>query len=134
MLWQIETYSLSHFSNQLSIVAESVLVQAGDCKPVGGRFSTSFRFFLRTYCQARASKWVAAMTFIVADQPFQEETTSKVLRIMMFSQRMSDCRQSDTRRFAIPANLFGTQPVRPQTRQHFADNSGNTGLRSEESS
>lgn len=74
------------------------------------------------------------MTFIVADPQFQEETISKVLRIMMFSQLMSDCRQSDTRRFAIPANLFGTQSVRPQTRQHLAGNSGITGLRSEESS
>ena len=74
------------------------------------------------------------MAFIVTDQQFQEETISQVLRIMMFSQLMSDCRQSDTKWFAIPANLFGTQPVRPQIRQHFAGNSGNTGLRSEESS
>jgi len=85
------------------------------------------------------------MAFIVADQQFQEETISQVLRIMMFSQLMSDCRQSDTKRFAIPANLFGTQPVRLQTRQHLVGlcsviqivsdlNSGNTGLRSEESS
>ena len=72
------------------------------------------------------------MAFIVADQQFQEETASKVLRIMMFSLLMSDCRQSDTRRFAIPANLFAA--VRTQIRQHFAGNSGNTGLRSEESS
>jgi hypothetical protein len=74
------------------------------------------------------------MAVIVADQQFQEETISQVLRIMMFSQLMSDCRQSDTRQFAIPANLFGTQPVRPQIRQHLAGNSGNAGLRSEESS
>ena len=74
------------------------------------------------------------MVYIVADYQFQEETTSQVLRIMMFSQLMSDCRQSDTRRFAIPANLFAAQPVRTQIRQHFAGNPGNTGLRSEESS
>ena len=74
------------------------------------------------------------MAVIVADQQFQEETTLKVLRIMMFSQLMSDCRQSDTWRFAIPANLFAAQPVRTQIRQHFAGNPGNTGLRSEESS
>jgi len=74
------------------------------------------------------------MSFIVADQQFQEETTSKVLRIMMFSLLMSDCRQSDTKWFAIPANVFAAQPVCPKIRQHFAGNSGNTGLRSEESS
>jgi len=77
---------------------------------------------------------VSAIAFIVADQQFQDETTSRVLRIMMFSQLMSDCRQGDTRRFAIPANLFAAQPVRTQIRQRFAGNSGNTGLRSEESS
>jgi hypothetical protein len=74
------------------------------------------------------------MSFIVADQQFQEETTSKVLRIMMFSQLISDCRQSDTRRFAVQANLFVAQPVHTQIRQHFAGNPGNTGLRSEGSS
>jgi hypothetical protein len=74
------------------------------------------------------------MVFIADDQKFQEETTSQVSRIMMFSLLMSDCRQSDTKWFAIPANLFAAQPVRPQIRQHFAGNSGDTGLRSEESS
>jgi hypothetical protein len=85
------------------------------------------------------------MAFIGTDQQFQEETTSQVLRIMMFSRQMSDCRQSDTKWFAIPANLFGTQPVRPQNRQHLAGlvsviqiasdlNLANTGLQGEESS
>ena len=74
------------------------------------------------------------MAVIVADQKFQEETSLKVLRIMMFSQLISDCRQSDTRRFAIPANLFAAQPVCTQIRQHFAGIPGNTGLQSEGSS
>ena len=74
------------------------------------------------------------MVCIATDHKFQEETTSKVLRIMMFSQLMSDCRQSDTKWFAIPANFFAAQPVRTRIRQHFAGNSGDTGLRSEDSS
>jgi hypothetical protein len=89
------------------------------------------------------------MVLIVVDQSFQDETTSKVLRIMMFSQRMSDCRQSDTKRFAPiqfngAANAFAAQLVRPEIRQHFASyfsaiqttsglSSGQTGLPSEES-
>ena len=76
---------------------------------------------------------VTAVAFIVDDQQFQEETTSKVLRIMMFSLLMSDCRQSDMKWFAIPANVFATQPVRPQIRPQFGSNPGHTGLRSEES-
>ena len=76
---------------------------------------------------------VTAMAFIVDDQQFQEETISKVLRIMMFSLLMSDCRQSDTKWFAIPANVFAAQPVRPQIQPHFGSNPGHTGLRSEES-
>lgn len=57
------------------------------------------------------------MTVIVADQQLQEESTSKVLRIMMFLQPMSDCRQSDTRGFVISANLFAAQSVCPSIRQ-----------------
>ena len=74
-----------------------------------------------------------AMLVIVVDQQFQEETTSQVLRIMMFSRLISDCRQSDTKWLASSANLFATQPVRPQIRQHLVSNPGNTGLPSEES-
>jgi hypothetical protein len=79
------------------------------------------------------------MVFIVTDQQFQEETTSKVSQIMMFSRLMSERSQSDTRRFApIPlsgvANLFAAKPVRTQIGQQFAINSGNAGSRSEESS
>lgn len=35
----------------------------------------------------------------------------------MLSQPISDCGQSDTKRFAVPANAFATQPVRPQIQQ-----------------
>jgi len=85
------------------------------------------------------------MMFNVADHLFQVETTYKVLRIMMFSQLMSCCSQSDTRRFAKTANLFAAQPERTSIRQYFAGllsvnptasslNPGSKGLRSEESS
>ena len=69
----------------------------------------------------------------VADPRFQEESTSKVLRIMMLSRLMLDCDQSGTRWFAKSANLFAAQPVRPQFRQLIAGNSGSTGLPSGES-
>ena len=77
---------------------------------------------------------VLAMLVIVVDQQFQEEATSQVLRIMMSSQLISDCRQSDTKWFAMPANFFAVKPVHPRIRQHFASDSGNTGLPSEETS
>jgi len=83
--------------------------------------------------------------FNVADHRFQEETTFKFSRIMMFSQLMSGCSQSDTKRFAKTANLFAAQPERTSIRQYFAGllsvnpthsslNPGSKGLRSEESS
>ncbi len=73
--------------------------------------------------------WVMAMVFIVTEEP-----TSKVLRIMMLSLLMFECRKRDTSCFAIPANLFAVAPVRSQNRQQLAGNLGNTGLRSEDSS
>jgi hypothetical protein len=73
------------------------------------------------------------MAFIVGNTWIQEEPTSEVLRIMMVSRLMLICDQSDTRRFAKPANLFAAQPVRPQLRQQTAGNSGSTGLPGEES-
>ena len=69
------------------------------------------------------------MAFIVADQlqeePCFQTNRAKVLRIMMLSRLMLDCDQSDTRWFAaiqsnVAANLFTTQPVRPQFRRQVA--------------
>jgi hypothetical protein len=77
---------------------------------------------------------VTAMAFIVANQGYKDEPTSRVLRIMMLSRLMSDYKQRDMRRFAISANLLAAQPVRTRIQQHFAGYPGNTGLRSEESS
>ena len=104
----------------------------------------AYLIFPANFFQRSRVSLATAMLVIVADQQFQEETTSQVLRIMMFSRLISDCRQSDTKWFASPANLFAAQPVRPQIRQHFVSlfsmiqkvsllNVGNTGLRSEES-
>jgi hypothetical protein len=57
---------------------------------------------------------------------------------MMLSRLMSDCKQSDTRGFAVDwsntgANLLATQSVRPDFQQLFAGNSGCTGLHGGES-
>ena len=71
------------------------------------------------------------MAFIVAAQFRKNE---QVLRIMMLSRLMSECKQSDTRKFAATANLLAAQPVRPDFQQPFAVNPGSTGLRSGESS
>lgn len=59
--------------------------------------------------------------------------TSQVMRIMMLSRLMSQHDRSDTRWFAGLANLFATQPVRPQFRKSISGNSGSQGLRSAES-
>jgi len=53
---------------------------------------------------------------------------------MVLSRLMPERNESDPREFAAGmdntrANLCGTQPVCPETRQHFAGNSGSTGLR-----
>ncbi len=74
------------------------------------------------------------MAVLVTNQPFQDDATSRILRIMMFFQRISNCIQSNTTRFAIPANRVAALLVRPQIKQSFACHPGNTGLRSEETS
>jgi hypothetical protein len=74
------------------------------------------------------------MGVLVTNQPFQDDATSRILRIMMFSQQISDCIQSATTRFAIPANRVAAQLVRPQIRQYSVCHPGNTGLGSEETS
>jgi len=62
----------------------------------------------------------------------------QVLRIMMLSRLMFDCKQSDTREFAAGwlftgANLLAAQTVRSDFQLPFAGNSGSADLRSGES-
>jgi len=101
--------------------------------------------FCRELFQVLCVIVVTGMVFVLDGQSFQDETTSKVFLIMMFSLPMSGCRRSDSKWFAITANLFAAQPLRPQFESHpdclgsgsqtSSDlNLGNTDLRSEEAS
>jgi hypothetical protein len=93
-----------------------------------------FWIFPRTSRQVRASIEHGRWRSSSPDDGGRKEPVSQVSRIMMLSRLISERKESDTREFAIGmdntgANLCGTQPVCPETRQHIAGKSGSTGLR-----
>ena len=61
---------------------------------------------------------VAVMAVIDGD-PLRTEIISQVVRIMRHAQRMSECKQSDTRSFADMAKLFVAHPLRSAIRQYL---------------